>query len=291
MDGHEQEDVVKYCNEVFLPAMVKFEEQMTKFKGPELKRVALILRDGKKEIIPQFHNESCLTVNDYKAKAWLGQGQMILQKKGWGCLIHVLEFINLIMDCLVLHDAQENIVDEAQKIICPGSTGDAWWDTEQLLAQVKHAIEMFEKAHPNYIALFTFNQSSAHASLGPDALKAFEMNKSDGGKQQIQHDTVIPNSNPAPEHQGKVQKMTLPDGQPKGLECILTEHEFDVCNMCAKCAPVCPFENTNCCMARLLSKQDDFLNQESMLETLIKKAGHEWIKRKGTCCLTCLTNL
>ena len=48
-------------------------------------------------------------------------------------------------------------------------------------AQVKHAIEVFEKAHPNCVALFIFDQSSTHASLGPDALKASEMNKSDGG--------------------------------------------------------------------------------------------------------------
>ena len=34
----------------------------------------------------------------------------------------------------------------------------------------------------------------------------------------------------------------------------------------AKCSPVCPFENDNCCMACLLSKQEDFTNQISMLE-------------------------
>ena len=200
MDRHEREDVVKYHTDVFLPAMAKFEEQMTKFEGPELKKVEPMLREGEKEIIPQFHDESCLSVNDFKASAWLGPGQTILQKKGRGRLIHVSEFINPITGRLVFHDAQGNIVDEARKIIFPGSNGDAWWDTEQLLAQVKHAIEVFEKAHPNCIALFIFDQSSAHASLGPDALKAFDMNKSDGGKQRIQHDTVIPESNPAVEY-------------------------------------------------------------------------------------------
>ena len=45
----------------------------------------------------------------------------------------------------------------------------------------------------------------------------------------------------------------------------------------AKCSPVCPFENDNCCMARLLSKQEDFTNQVSMLETVIREAGHECI--------------
>ena len=45
----------------------------------------------------------------------------------------------------------------------------------------------------------------------------------------------------------------------------------------AKCSPVCPFENDNCCMARLLSKQEDFTNQVSILETIIQEAGHECI--------------
>ena len=38
-----------------------------------------------------------------------------------------------------------------------------------------------------------------------------------------------------------------------------------------------PFESQNWCMARLLSQQEDFVNQESMVETLIKGAGHECI--------------
>ena len=45
----------------------------------------------------------------------------------------------------------------------------------------------------------------------------------------------------------------------------------------AKCSPVCPFESENCCMAWLLSKQDDFVNQPSMLETLIHTSGHKCI--------------
>ncbi len=91
-----------------------------------------------------------------------------------------------------MFDLDGNIVQDACKIIFPGSNGDAWWDTAQLLVQVKAAIKIFEKAHPDCISLFMFDQSSAHASLGPKALKAFEMNKSDGGKQWKQKDTVIP---------------------------------------------------------------------------------------------------
>jgi hypothetical protein len=37
MDGHEWEDVVKYRNEVFLPAMAKYEAHMATYEEPEFK--------------------------------------------------------------------------------------------------------------------------------------------------------------------------------------------------------------------------------------------------------------
>ncbi|KAJ7232105.1 hypothetical protein C8J57DRAFT_1250758 [Mycena rebaudengoi] len=49
----------------------------------------------------------------------------------------------------------------------------------------------------------------------------------------------------------------------------------------AKCRPVCPIENQECCIAHWLSHQDDFKNQPSMIEELIKRRGHEywgWVK-------------
>jgi len=142
---------------------------------------------------------------------------------------------------------------------------------------MKDSIEIFEATHPGKQALFVFYKSSAHASLPPDALKAFKMNKPDGGKQWKQRDTVIPQSNPSPEHHGKPQKMTLPDGCPKGLQRVLEEHGFNVSCLHAKCSPVCPIKNTGCCMACLLSQQEYFKHQASMLETFIHNAGHKCI--------------
>ena len=48
----------------------------------------------------------------------------------------------------------------------------------------------------------------------------------------------------------------------------------DVKMLHAKCSPVCPFENDKCCMACLLSKQEDFMNQISMLETVFLPKFH-----------------
>jgi len=71
--------------------------------------------------------------------------------------------------------------------------------------------------------------------------------------------------------------MTTETGEQKGLQQTLEERGFNVMGKRTKCSPVCPWENNDCCMARILSRQDDFTNQISMLETLIKKAGHECI--------------
>jgi hypothetical protein len=208
----------------------------------------------------------------------LRDGEQPLRKKGRGRLIHVSDFINPETGRLVVRDADGNITRDARKIIYPGSDGDPWWDTKQLLTQIEDAVDIFETAHPRKQGLFIFDQYSAHASLPPDALKAFEMNKSDGSKQQKQRDTVIPMSNPCAEQRGKPQAMTLPNGQPKGLQTVLEERGFTgLRKLRAKCSPVCPIESQNCCMARLLSQQEDFQNQPSQLETLIKAKGHECI--------------
>ena len=130
------------------------------------------------------------------------------------------------------------------------------------MVQVKNAIKIFKTSHPGCQAVFIFDQFSAHTSLPPDALCAFKMNKSDSG-------------NPDPRFHGNPQKMTTASGEVKGLKAVLEEHGFDIKGLKAKCSPVCPFESQKCCLAWLLSQQDDFVNQESMLKTLIKEAGHQ----------------
>jgi hypothetical protein len=202
------------------------------------------------------------------------EDEQILQKKGRGRIIHVSDFVEEENGRLIVRNEEGEVVWDARTIIYPGSGGDPWWDHTQLLAQMDKAIDIFDEAHPGCVALFIFDQSSAHASLGPDALRMFDMNKSNGGKQRKQKDTVIPMNNPQAEFRGKVQKMTTASGQTKGLKQVLEERGFNITGMLTKCSPVCPFENTWCCMARLLSKQDDFRLQVSLLEQKIEAKGH-----------------
>jgi len=191
-------------------------------------------------------------------------------KKGCSWLIHVLDFVKEENGQLIVCNEEGVVVKDACCIIYPGMGGDLWWNHKQLLMQVNKAIEIFKEVHPDCIMLFVFNQLSAHTSLGNDALRAFNMNRSNGGTQKKQRDTVILMNNLCPEFCGKAQKMTTKAGAAKGLQQMLVEYGFNIGHMHAKCSPICPLKNTDCCMARLLSKHDDFQLQESLLEKKIK---------------------
>jgi hypothetical protein len=98
-----------------------------------------------------------------------------MPSKSKGGLIHYPDFISLEGRLII---GQK----DARKIIYPGGPDKTpYWDTKQLLAQVKDAIDIFEEKHPNKTAVFIFDQSSAHASKGDGALNAFAMNLSEGG--------------------------------------------------------------------------------------------------------------
>ncbi|KAF9502722.1 hypothetical protein BS47DRAFT_1310760, partial [Hydnum rufescens UP504] len=147
--------------------------------------------------------------------------------------------------------------------------GNHRWDTQQLLVQVDTTMDIFDATHPNCQALFIFDQSSFCLHCFP-LLPLFMAS----GLRCVGRDTIIPCTNPMISMHGKPQKMTNENGEAKGLQAVLEECGFDMKGMHAKCTPICPFENDRCCMAHLLSRQDDFVNQISMLEAAIINRGH-----------------
>jgi hypothetical protein len=125
---------------------------------------------------------------------------------------------------------------EARKIIYPGKGFDAWWDLPQLIKQLKVMIKIFELTHPNCIAVFMFDRSSAHEGFAEDVLNINKMNVKPAHKQSKLHDTIIPFSNPdpAPDEEdtcGQIQHMCFPadhpdpdlQDKPKGIRVVLEE--------------------------------------------------------------------
>jgi hypothetical protein len=70
MDGHERDDVVKYRQDVFLPAMAKYEARMNRYEGPDLKKVEPTLKPGEKRIVGVWHDESCFHGNEEVRSLW-----------------------------------------------------------------------------------------------------------------------------------------------------------------------------------------------------------------------------
>jgi hypothetical protein len=191
------------------------------------------LGPGEKRVVAVFQDESSFHVNEFKKTTWYTRDpcgviiftlanrmrpeQQRLMKKGWGWIIHISDFVEKENGCFIVYNQEGIVVRDARCITYPGMSGDPWWNHKQLLTQVNNMISIFDKAYPGCIALFVFDQSSAHASLRPDALHAFDMNKGNGGKQRKQKDTIIPMSNPHPEFCGKPQKITTEASEAKGL--------------------------------------------------------------------------
>lgn len=102
------------------------------------------LSPGVTEVIPCFHDESCIHANEFKSRAWLEKGRgQILQSKSRGKLIHVSDFLVAQTGRLVLRDGDEAngvIKKDARKIIYPGAGGDPWWTCKDVIKQVSASL-------------------------------------------------------------------------------------------------------------------------------------------------------
>lgn len=116
-----------------------------------------------------FHDESCFHGYDYKKTIWLDSitEQQKMPGKSKGKLVHVSDFI--CPEGRIRVYGEGGGYEDGRKIIYPGSNGDPWWDTNQLLAQLLRALDIFETQHPDCVAVLVFDQSSAHASHGEGA--------------------------------------------------------------------------------------------------------------------------
>jgi hypothetical protein len=206
-DGHDCDDVFKYWNHNFLPRMKLLKEQMVTYEGPKQVKTMSVLKEGKKQVVPCFHDRCCMHANSTVSSVWIEKDQQPLRSKNSGQLIHISYFVTEETGHLIIWDKDGLILKDTWQIIFPGLNSNPWWDCTQLIKQMKSATKIFNKAYPDCQALFIFDQSSAHTLLPPDALCAFKLNCSERGNQCTQHNTIIPESNSNSNMQGKPQKM------------------------------------------------------------------------------------
>ena len=266
IDGHKRPDVIKE-REAFIKQIDEYElyvtynfchmimliwpdyRMMATYHDGTLDCIPPTLAPGEKEHVVVFQDKSIFHANEYCQQSWMAENQQAIWKKGHGRAVHVSDFISETIGRIALSEDQiaeqmtwlANLrlpAFEARKIIYPRKGFDMWWDLTQLIKQVELTIKVFEYTHPDCVAIFVFDWSSAHEGFAENALNVNNMNIHHGARQRKLHDTVIPLNNPPPaqgeeDMRGHVQRMYFPDdhpkpelrGKPKGIKVILQERK------------------------------------------------------------------
>ncbi|KAJ7651932.1 hypothetical protein B0H17DRAFT_1269728, partial [Mycena rosella] len=189
---------------------------------------------------------------------------------------------------------------DACRIIYPGANHDPWWDMPQLIAQTRHAIQIFKYIYPDGVAVFIFDCSSAHEAFASDALIAHKMNRGPGGAQPKMHDTINPTT-------GEPQQMVWPSntsatdadgksltGQAKGMEQALRERQLlsslDAKNgryvgVCGNCKKSQAARDKAAKEAKAREDEIEGSGIEGLSERGVSETEAEDLTRSRTCCM------
>ncbi len=238
-DGHDRDDVSQYRKE-FLESLSLLDEK-TVIPGQPVPR----LPPGEKPLLRVVHDESTFYANAYQSHFWSDGHVDALRQKSLGQSIMVFDFI--VEGDGYLRDSQE----EARLLL--ETQRDGYFNSEMFLEQVDKALNVFERKYPNRTGLFIYDNAPSHKKMAADSLNVDHMNVHPGGKQSVMHDT---------EWNGEIQKMVLPNGQPRGLKLVLEERGVRTNGMNAQK------------LRETLKSFPDFLQQPMLLEEKIKARGH-----------------
>ncbi|RPB23933.1 hypothetical protein L211DRAFT_838386, partial [Terfezia boudieri ATCC MYA-4762] len=156
IDGHEREDVVRYRQEVFLPAMEKLFHSGLREWAEDGSLILKEIPAGEKEKILVTHDESTFNANDGKRRMWIQNDAQPLRQKSKGRGIMISEVL-----------------------------------TPRVCHILEVAIPIFERAFPEKQAVFLFDNTSNHNTYASDALLVSNINLVSGGKQAILRDGFI----------------------------------------------------------------------------------------------------
>ncbi|KAJ3492884.1 hypothetical protein NLJ89_g11145 [Agrocybe chaxingu] len=213
IDGHEREDVVAY-RKAFVSRWQEYEK--SGFPVPQIGRFRLIL---------VTHNESTFYENNRRKTKWTHfQEKTTMERKGEGPSIMVSEFLT--PDWGQLKDRD----DEARILFRAGKNWDGYFDNDDLISQVDHAIDIFEGLTNGFATgLFLFDNAPSHQKRAMDALSAQKMPKNPHATWTHHKDGPKMRTTCFGEH-STIQDFYYPDDHPtmpgwfKGMENIIQEH-------------------------------------------------------------------
>jgi len=296
-DGHEQDDVIYYREQVFLPQWRRIQDRMECWIGLDAEPEQGPKMPGLR-IITWFHDESIFYVHDRRKKGWYHKDAPAKPyKKGDGASLMIADFVSADFGWLRSPDGRQS----ARRVMKPGKAKDGYFTSDDIQSQAEEAIRICRECWPQYEHVFIYDNASTHLKRPDDSLSARKMPKnvpkegSNWGIEVTKRDPVT--QKPICNADGSYQKVKirmgdaqLVDGTPqplyfpegharagvfKGMVTILEERGFQ--NMARvraeckgfKCAPGA----TSCCCRRILYNQPDFADVPSLLERTCKALG------------------
>ena len=267
IDGHERNDVVEY-RKLYLRKLEILSS--THLPPPACEDGLTAVETGNpsatKFLVLIFHDESSFHANEGQSIMWAEEGRVPIRPKNQGRGLMVSDFVTEFYGLLQLSveeyrtaaEADPSIRMCAREILKFGAGNEGYWNNSRFLKQMENAVKIADIKYPSdkYTKVCFFDQSSGHCAFKDDSLNVRRMNVGPGGAQPRMRDTVW---------NGKVQKMVLSNGQPKGMRLILQERGINTTGM--KAAD----------MRIVLANHADFKYEKTALESLMQEKGHRAI--------------
>lgn len=135
-DGHEREDVVFYCDQIFLPQWRRISERMVNWADglPEYRPPI-----PGHHVIAWFHDESIFYANVRRKKGWYYKDMVAKPyTKGEGASIMIADFASADFGWLRLPDGKQS----AQRIMKPGKNWDGYFSSDNIQEQAGEAMHI-----------------------------------------------------------------------------------------------------------------------------------------------------
>jgi len=300
VDGHKREDIVNYCQRVFLPSWSNI-----KAKTRDWSQVNQPMPPpGECHTVVWFHDKSTFYANDCRLSRWVHKDETAKPyAKGKGALQMDADLVSADYGWLRSPDGKE----EAQVLFKAGKNQEGYFMNNGILNQVNKVMDILEKYYPDEDHVLVFDNVSTHQKRPDGALSARRMPKQTstveknwGVEVNVHGDNGQPVYGPDGKilkHKVKMVDAAFSDGTPqslyfdashekaglfKGMAVILEEQGLvKESQLRAECKKFqCPKPSgldgmAQCCCHRVLYDQPNCTEVESLLETTCKAHGFE----------------
>ncbi|KIK33086.1 hypothetical protein CY34DRAFT_792352 [Suillus luteus UH-Slu-Lm8-n1] len=177
IDSHEQEDVVEYRQNVFLPVWQSFECRLRNWKGDD----GHLMQEedsgellGHCRVVVWFHDESTFYAHDRREVRWIHSTERAVPKpKGEGVSLMVAHFVLADYGWLQSKDGAET----ARILFKAGKGRYGYFTTNNIIAHANLAMDILEKHFPNDDHILVFDNATTHVKCPDDAPAAHDMTK------------------------------------------------------------------------------------------------------------------